>query len=141
MLGNTSRGVSRQEHKRRARLADRVLRRCSRWARIYCLLPLAGRVGLPDAGQGRLEDSLSYSAGRNDLLWLDRVGCFRHRRSRLPTGDAVRTPSTTTTKHLTKRRCNEPRDSATSVPFVLAIHTSYFMESFTGLAVADLESR
>ena len=39
------------------------------------------------------------------------------------------------------RRCSEPRYSVTSMSFVLAIHTSCFMESFTGLAVPDLESR
>ena len=39
LLGSTSRGVSRKEHNRRTRRADRVLCRCSRWARVYYLLP------------------------------------------------------------------------------------------------------
>jgi hypothetical protein len=38
-------------------------------------------------------------------------------------------------------RCSEPRDSVTSMPFVFAIHFSCFMDSCTGLAVADLVSR
>ncbi len=39
------------------------------------------------------------------------------------------------------RRCSEPRDSVTSVPLVFAIVVLGFMDSFTGLAVADPVSR
>jgi len=38
-------------------------------------------------------------------------------------------------------RCSEPRDNVTSVPSVFAIHTSRFMDSLPGLAVAELVSR
>jgi hypothetical protein len=40
-------------------------------------------------------------------------------------------------RQLTKP-CSKPRDTMTSVPSAFAIHTSCFMDSFTGVAVADL---